>query len=165
MMKFALALLAIGSQAVKLHFDIDSEWTWEERAENIHSVVDWDGSGTVDAEEIRDVLLIADVLGYISDEEYDEMYDFAGEVVELLGGPFTHEELVDGVHWVLESGDSEDFENLEKLEGLMEGAEEMLVDLAIDIAFDMVDTNGNDAIEVEEVDDMIYHLELDDEEA
>ena len=93
------------------------------------------------------------------------MYDFAEEVVEFFGGPFSHEELVDGVNWVVENGSEEDLENLEKLEGLMEGAEEMLIDLAIEVAFDMIDENGNDAIEVEEVEDMIEALELDEDEA
>ena len=93
------------------------------------------------------------------------MYDFAGQVEEWFEGPFSHEDLVEGAEWVTEYGTEEDMENLGKMEALMEGAEEMLVDLAIEVAFDMVDLDGSDAITVEEVEDLISWAELDEDEA
>ena len=48
---------------------------------------------------------------------------------------------------------------------ILEGAEEMVIDVALDVAFDMVDSNDNGEIEVSEVEDMIDELELDDDEA
>ena len=81
-----------------------------------------------------------------------------------MGGPFTADELIDEVYWVLEYGTDEDMEHLETLEGILEGSEEMLLDFALEFAFDYVDDNGNDQIEIEEVDAFADDLELDDEE-
>ena len=61
-----------------------------------------------------------------------------------MGGPFTADQLIDEVNWVLEEGTEEDMEHLEVLEDILEGSEEMLLDLALDFAFDYVDDNGND---------------------
>ena len=65
-MKFTLALLAIGAQAVKLHQDDEADLgSWEARAARMHSVIDWDGSGTVDAAELQDLFFLAEALEYI----------------------------------------------------------------------------------------------------
>ena len=70
-MKFTLALLAIGAQAVKLHQEDEYEdlGSWEARAARMHSVVDWDGSGTVEAAELQDLFFIAENFGYINEDE------------------------------------------------------------------------------------------------
>ena len=81
-----------------------------------------------------------------------------------MGGPFTADELIDEVYWVLEEGTEEDLEHLDVLEDILEGAEEMLLDFALEFAFDYVDDNGNDFIEVEEVDAMADDLSLDEDE-
>ena len=51
------------------------------------------------------------------------------------------------------------------MKDLLNGAEEMLIDGAIDVAFDEYDTNGNDEIDVEEVAAAIIDLDLDEDEA
>jgi len=61
-----------------------------------------------------------------------------------MGGPFTADQLIDEVNWVLEEGTEEDMEHLDVLEGILEGSEEMLLDFALDFAFEYVDDNGND---------------------
>ena len=81
-----------------------------------------------------------------------------------MGGPFTADELIDEVYWVIEEGSEEDLEHLDVLEDILEGAEEMLLDFALEFAFDYVDDNGNDMIEVEEVDAMADDLSLDEDE-
>ena len=164
-MKFTLALLAIGSQAVKLHQDDEADLgSWEARAERMHSVIDWDGSGTVDAAELQDLFFLAENLDYIDEDMQDELDDFADGMEEYFGGPWTAEEMIEEVNWVIENGTEEDMEHLDVLEGILEGSEEMLLDFALSFAFDYVDENGNDQIEVEEVDAMADELDLDDEE-
>jgi len=66
---------------------------------------------------------------------------------------------------MMENGDDDDWEVLYTVEDLLEGAEEMLLDAAIDVAFDELDLDDNDEINVEEVEDAIDDLDLDDEEA
>ena len=164
-MKFTLALLAIGSQAVKLHQDDEADLgSWEARAARMHSVIDWDGSGTVDAAELQDLFFLAENLDYIDEDMQDELDDFADGMEEYFGGPWTAEEMIEEVNWVIENGTEEDMEHLDVLEGILEGSEEMLLDFALSFAFDYVDENGNDQIEVEEVDAMADELDLDDEE-
>ena len=52
-MKFTLALLAIGAQAVKLHQEeVEDPDFYAERAEAIFRIVDWNSSNTVDAGEL-----------------------------------------------------------------------------------------------------------------
>ena len=81
-MKFALALLAIGAQAVKLHQDEDGEdlGSWKARADRMHSIVDWDGSGTVDAEEIKVLIAMTVENGYATEEEAEGLFAFADEL-------------------------------------------------------------------------------------
>lgn len=52
---------------------------------------------------------------------------------------------------MMENGDDDDWAVLDTIEDLLEGAEEMLIDAAIDVAFDEQDLDGNDEIDVEEV--------------
>jgi len=66
---------------------------------------------------------------------------------------------------MMENGDEEDWAVLDTVEDLLEGAEEMLLDAAIDVAFDELDLDDNDEINVEEVEDAIIDLDLDEEEA
>ena len=53
---------------------------------------------------------------------------------------------------------------LDGIEDLLEGAEGMVIDFVIDVAFDYMDANDNGEIEVSEVEDMVEEFELDEEE-
>ena len=163
-MKFTLALLAIGAQAVKLHQEAEDLGTWEARAARMHSVIDWDGSGTVDAAELQDLFFLAEAVGHIDEENQEWLDGFAEDVEDHMGGPFSADEMIDEVYRIMEEGTEEEKEALDVLEEILEGSEEMLLDFALEFAFDYVDENGNDQIEVEEVDAMADDLELDEEE-
>ena len=152
-MKFATALIAIGAQAVKLHQE-DGEDYLIERAVAMHRIIDWNGSGTVDGEEIKDLAYAADAFGYIEEGELDQVNADIDEFMNAMGGPFDEDQLIG----VLEEADEEVQE--EMVEGL-ECAEEMIIDFAVGAVFDEIDTNDNLEIEVEEVEDMIEELELD----
>ena len=65
-MKFATALIAIGAQAVKLQQEEDDYVV--DRYAALHRITDWDGSGTVDAEELKDFAYIAEAFGYIDED-------------------------------------------------------------------------------------------------
>ena len=154
-MKFATALIAIGAQAVKLHQE-DGEDYLIERAVAMHRIIDWNGSGTVDGDEIKDLAYAADAFGYIEEGELDQVNADIDEFMDAMGGPFDEDDLVG----VLEEADEELLE--EMVEGL-ECAEEMIIDFAVGAVFDAIDTNDNGEIEVEEVEDMIAELELEDD--
>ena len=74
------------------------------RAERTHSIVDWDGSGTVDAAEIQDMVLIAEVTDYVTAEEADDLDEFAVHLEEHMGGPFTSEQLIAEAERIDEEG-------------------------------------------------------------
>ena len=74
----------------------------------MHSIVDWDGSGTVDAAEIQDMVLIAEVTEYVTEGEADDMGEFAVELEEHMGGPFTSEQLIAEAERINEEGTEED---------------------------------------------------------
>lgn len=86
-MKFATALIAIGAQAVKLHQE-DGEDYLIERAVAMHRIIDWNGSGTVDGEEIKDLAYAADAFGYIEEGELDQVNADIDEFMVTMGGPF-----------------------------------------------------------------------------
>ena len=162
-MKFAAALIALGAQAVKLYQEEDGsnqEQDWETRSARVMSVIDWNGDELVDEGELKDLIFIAETFGYIDGDEADELGEFAEGVIDYFGGPFSAEELHDEVNYILEAA-----EGIEVMEGLMEGAEQMIIDSAKAYTFDLVDDNGDDAIDGDEVDAMVEDLELDDEEA
>ena len=155
-MKFATALIAIGAQAVKLHQE-DGEDYLIERAVAMHRIIDWNGSGTVDGDEIKDLAYIADAFGYLEEGALEEVDEEVDEFMETMGGPFEEDALVEALE-----GEDEELQK-DMVEGL-EGAETMIIDFAVAVAFDEIDTNDNGEIEVEEVDDMIEALELEDDE-
>jgi len=93
-MKFTLALLAIGAQAVKLHQEeVEDPDFIADRVEALFRIVDWNGSGDVDADELKDFAYIAEAWGYIDEEEADGAYEGADELVDAFGGPFSFEDL------------------------------------------------------------------------
>lgn len=95
-MKFAIALMAIGAQAIKLHQEEEQEQEQEEeeydylmeRFDAMHAYVDWNGSGDVDAEEIKDLAYAADAFGYIEEGELDQVNADIDEFMVTMGGPF-----------------------------------------------------------------------------
>ena len=159
-MKFATALIAIGAQAVKLTQEEDDYVV--DRYVALHRITDWDGSGTVDAEEIKDFAYIAEAFGYIDEDELYEAYDGADELIEAFGGPFTVDELVEVLDYALAEGGEE---VVDEIVGGLEDAEELIIDAAVGFAFDAMDADMNGEIDEDEVYDMIDELELDDEEA
>ena len=46
----------------------------------MHSIVDWDGSGTVDAEEIKVLIAMTVENGYATEEEAEGLFVFADEL-------------------------------------------------------------------------------------
>ena len=108
-MKFAIALMAIGAQAIKLHQEEEQEQEQEEeeydclmeRFDAMHAYVDWNGSGDVDAEEIKDLAYAAEAFGYITPCEAEDYYEDADLLLEAFGGPITPEDIeaaLDGNH-------------------------------------------------------------------
>ena len=150
MKSFATALIAIGATAIKLRED-GGEESWEARAERMHSVIDWNGDELVDGDELRDLVFIAETLDYVDEDEADGLYTDIDLAMDYMLGPFSFEDLHAEVEWMMENGDDDDWAVLDTIEDLLEGAEEMLIDAAIDVAFDEQDLDGNDEIDVEEV--------------
>lgn len=150
MKSFATALIAIGATAIKLRED-GGEESWEARAERLHSVIDWNGDELVDGDELRDLVFIAETLDYVDEDEADGLYTDIDLAMDYMLGPFSFEDLHAEVEWMMENGDDDDWAVLDTIEDLLEGAEEMLIDAAIDVAFDEQDLDGNDEIDVEEV--------------
>ena len=150
MKSFATALIAIGATAIKLRED-GGEESWEARAERMHSVIDWNGDELVDGDELRDLVFIAETLDYVDEDEADGLYTDIDLAMDYMLGPFSFEDLHAEVEWMMENGDDDDWAVLDTIEDLLEGAEDMLIDAAIDVAFDEQDLDGNDEIDVEEV--------------
>jgi len=172
-MKFAAALIALGAQAVKLYQEED-EYNqaddWETRGARVMSVIDWNGDDLVDEDELKDLIFIAETFGYIDGDEADDLNEFAEGVIDHFEGPISAEMLHEEIEWILEQPNEdgewdEALEGIAEMEDLVEGAEDMMIDLAVEVAFDAIDADGSDAIGVDEVADMVVDLELDDEEA
>ena len=167
-MKFALALLAIGAQAVKLHQEEEVQEdpsSWKARADRMHSIVDWDGSGTVDAEEIKVLIAMTAENGYATEDEAEGLFVFADELQEDMGGPFTADQLWAAVEVLMEADDEEALDDLETMEGLLVDAEDMIMNMAIDASFEVMDIDDNDQIEASDIDVIAEVLEMDDDEA
>ena len=163
MKSFATALIAIGATAIKLRQDGGEEsglGSWEARAERMHSIIDWNGDSFVDGDELKDLVFIAETFDYVDEDEAAGLYTDVDLAMEYMLGPFTYEELEMEVEWMMESE-----EVLNTMKDLLNGAEEMLIDGAIDVAFGEYDTNGNDEIDFEEVEAAIIDLDLDEDEA
>ena len=143
-MKFAAALIALGAQAVKLYQEED-EYNqaddWETRGARVMSVIDWNGDDLVDEDELKDLIFIAETFGYIDGDEADDLNEFAEGVIDHFGGPISAEMLHDEINSIHDA-----LEGIEVMAGIMEGAEDMMIDFAVDFAFDAIDADGSDAI-------------------
>ena len=165
-MKFAAALIALGAQAVKLYQEEDEynqEDDWETRGARVMSVIDWNGDELVDEDELKDLVFIAETFGYIDGDEADGLDEFAEGVIEYFGGPISAEMLHDEIEWILEQPNEngewdEALEGIADMEDFVEGAEDMMIDLAVEVAFDVIDADGSDAINVDEVAAMVEDL-------
>ena len=147
MKSFATALIAIGATAIKLRQDGGEEsglGSWEARAERMHSVIDWNGDSKVDRDELRDLVFFIKTFDYITEDEADGLYTDIDLAMDYMLGPFTFEDLQAEVEWAKENGDDDDWAVLDKIEDLLEHAEEMLLDSAINIAFGELDLDDND---------------------
>ena len=167
-MKFAAALIAVGVNAVKLYQEDEADW--EYATDRVMSVIDWNGDNVVDEDELKDLIFIAETFEYIDEEEAEFYNEFAEGVIDYFGGPVTSDELIDEINWIHEQDNSdgswdEDLAAIEVMSGILQGAEGMMIDLAVAVAFDSIDADGSDAIDVDEVDAMIDDLELDEDEA
>merc|ERR1712156_1030148 len=121
------------------------------------SVIDWNGDDLVDEDELKDLIFIAETFGYIDGDEADDLNEFAEGVIDHFDGPISAEMLHEEIEWILEQPNEEGewdeaLEGIAEMEDLVEGAEDMMIDLAVEVAFDAIDADGSDAIGDEEVD-------------
>ena len=100
-MKFTLAL-AIGAQAVKLHQE--DHWYILDRAKAFFEVVDWNGSGTVDVDELKDFAYASEAFGYLTEEQLIDAYYYADEMGEYFGGEFAFGDVEGEITKVITSG-------------------------------------------------------------
>lgn len=110
-MKFAAILIAIGAQAIKLREhegEGEDLGSWETRAENMHSVIDWNGDGLVSGDELSNLIFVAEHYDYITEQEAADLTDFAYEVEDHFGGPFSYDQLEEEVNWIIDEGDEDD---------------------------------------------------------
>ena len=82
-----------------------------------------------------------------------------------MGGPFTADQLWAAVEVLMEADDEEALDDLETMEGLLVDAEDMIMNMAIDASFEVMDIDDNDQIEASDIDVIAEVLEMDDDEA
>ena len=110
----------------------------------MHSIIDWNDDSLVDGDELKDLVFIAETFNYVDEDEAAGLYTDIDLAMEYMLGPFTFEDLQAEVEWAKENGDDDDWAVLDKIEDLLEHAEEMLLDSAINIAFGELDLDDND---------------------
>ena len=93
-MKYILAFIAATTQAVKLLTEV-AEDSWETRAERLHTVIDWNGDGLVDGDELKDLIWVSKTYGYITQSEADNLDNFVDSVIAHFGGPFSYADLAE----------------------------------------------------------------------
>ena len=136
-MKFTLAL-AIGAQAVKLHQE--DEFYILDRAEAYFEVVDWNGSGTVDVEELKDFAYASEAFGYIDEEQLIDAYYYADEMGAYFGGEFAFEDVEDELTKIVTSGD---ISLAQDMSDVLEFNERVMIDSAIWYNFEELDADGD----------------------
>ena len=82
-----------------------------------------------------------------------------------MGGPFTADQLWAAVEVLMEADDEEALDDLETMEGLLVDAEDMIMNMAIDASFEVMDIDGNDQIEASDIDVIASELGMEDVEA
>ena len=82
-----------------------------------------------------------------------------------MGGPFTADQLWAAVEVLMEADDEEALDDLETMEGLLVDAEDMILNMAIDASFEVMDIDGNDQIEASDIDVIASELGMEDVEA
>ena len=117
----------------------------------MHGIVDWDGSGTVDAQEIKELIDLTEHYGFSTAEEAEGLDAFAIELEEDMGGPFTAEQLWTEVEALMAADDEEALSDLETMEELLVDAEDAFLALAIDAMFEVIDIDENDNIEASDI--------------
>ena len=136
-MKFTLAL-AIGAQAVKLHQE--DEFYILDRAEAFFEVVDWNGSGTVDVDELKDFAYASEAFGYIDKEQLADADYYANEMGKHFGGEFAFEDVEDEITKVIASGD---ISLAEDMSDTLAFNERIMIDGAIWLNFEELDADGD----------------------
>ena len=131
----------------------------------MHSIVDWDGSGTVDAEEIKVLIGMTVENGFATEDEVAGLNDFADELEDDMGGPFTSDQLWTEVEALMAADDEEALSDLATMEELLVDAEDMFLNIAIEESFEVMDIDGNDLIEASDIYEMASELEMDEAEA
>ena len=124
-MKFTLAL-AIGAQAVKLHQE--DEFYIVDRAEALFEVLDWNGSGTVEVEELKDFAYASEAFGYITEEQLMDAIRNADQTGEYFGGEFAFEDIEDELTKVATSGD---INRAQRMSDALAFNERIMIDSAI----------------------------------
>lgn len=137
-MKFALALLAFGAQAVKLQdADLSS------RGERIARIIDSNNDEIVQGDELHELIDIVVDLGYLDEETAEAGHEEVDMLVEVGDIPATFEELD------AELAEMDD-EDLEELDDAFTAIEDMVLIEAGKFVFDELDVNDNGEVDFDE---------------
>ena len=146
-MKFALALLAFGAQAVKLQdADLSS------RGERIARIIDSNNDEIVSGDELHELIDIIVDLEYLDEETAAPAHEEIEELVAVGDIPATFEELD------AELAEMDD-EELEELDEAFTAIEDMVLTEAGKMVFDELDQDDNGAVDFDEFTDVLEFIE------
>lgn len=57
----------------------------------MHTIIDWNGDGFVDGDELRDLIYVSEFFEYIDQTEAGLLNAWVGDIIEHFDGPFTYE--------------------------------------------------------------------------
>ena len=179
---YAIALLAIGAQAIKIQsngnrdgnqnngkqneggrgenneeqeneeFDYD---TWAEAVEYMHRIADSNGDELVDEGELQDLIAYQEFFEYIDEDCAADLNLAAESVIEYFEGPFSMDELETEVIDLENSIEdiTATVETLIDVEHLLLGATEIIIDGEIYDQFVDLDADGDNEITQQEIED------------
>ena len=137
-MKFAASLIAIGASAIKLN---------QEDAHPVQRMIDWNGDGLIQREEAKDQAYIFYATGYIDEDDLNEAIEFYDH--DEFPDEFTFDDVWD---YVEETGDQETADGFEEF---VEFSENVVLDMAANAIFDVIDADGNDEVDIDEAVDFV----------
>ena len=137
-MKFAASLIAIGASAIKLN---------QEDAHPVQRMIDWNGDGLIQREEAKDQAYIFYATGYIDEDDLNEAIEFYDH--DEFPDEFTFDDVWD---YVEETGDEETAEGFAEY---VEFSENVVLDMAANAIFDVIDADGNDEVDIDEAVDFV----------
>ena len=109
----------------------------------MHTIIDWNGDGFVDGDELRDLIYVSEFFEYIDQTEAGLLNAWVGDIIEHFDGPFTYEQLKDFQDSAEGSSDPDIVRLNDQLTEIIEMQEDMLIDLAVAIVYDDFDINGD----------------------